>query len=181
MLPENSVGTTQIQKRAVSRAKLKPNAVTGVKVKDGSLMAADFKSGQLPVGSRGTKGDPGPAGPKGDPGPAGAKGEPGARGPAGISLYANVTGKGDLESGTATAAKRASEGLYVVTFPRDVSQCAAVASSGPTLSGSHWPQATGSASTTVDNQVQVSFAIPDAANQLFFKYYDTDFHLIVAC
>jgi len=65
VLPEHSVGTAQLQKKAVTRAKLKRNAVTGVKVRDGSLRAADFGSGQLP---QGPKGDAGPQGPKGDPG-----------------------------------------------------------------------------------------------------------------
>jgi hypothetical protein len=68
VLPENSVGTAQLQKKAVSASKLKKNAVTGAKVKNGTLKAADFGAGQLPAGPQGPKGDPGPQGPKGDPG-----------------------------------------------------------------------------------------------------------------
>ena len=79
VLPTNSVGTAQLQKKAVTRAKLKKNAVTGAKVTNGSLMAADFKSGQLPAGPQGPKGDPGA------PGPAGSKGDPGATGAPGLS------------------------------------------------------------------------------------------------
>jgi hypothetical protein len=85
VLPNNSVGTAQLQKKAVTSGKIKKNAVTGAKVKDGSLGAADFKAGQLPAGPQGSKGDPGPQGPNGDPGPQGAKGDPGEAGaPGGI-------------------------------------------------------------------------------------------------
>jgi hypothetical protein len=57
-LGQNSVGTKQ----------LKRNAVTGVKVKDGSLLAGDFKAGQLPAGERGPQGLPGAPGSPGAPG-----------------------------------------------------------------------------------------------------------------
>jgi hypothetical protein len=68
VLPKNSVGTAQLQTKAVTGAKLKRNAVTSRKVKDGALLAADFKAGQLPAGPQGPKGDTGPKGDKGDPG-----------------------------------------------------------------------------------------------------------------
>jgi hypothetical protein len=71
VLPENSVGTAQLKKKAVTRAKLKRNAVTSAKVKNGSLRAADFKAGQLPQGERGAQGPAGPQGPKGDTGDPG--------------------------------------------------------------------------------------------------------------
>ncbi len=88
VLPENSVGTAQLQKKAVSASKLKKNAVTGAKVKNGTLKAADFGAGQLPAGP---KGDPGPQGPKGDP--------------AGVSGYEIVTNVDTLPPGS---------GLHVV-------------------------------------------------------------------
>jgi hypothetical protein len=50
-LPRNSVGPKQLRK----------NAVTSAKVKDGTLLKKDFKTGQLPAGERGPKGDVGPA------------------------------------------------------------------------------------------------------------------------
>jgi len=48
-LPRNSVGTMQ----------LKRDSVTTKKVKNASLLRRDFKSGQLPAGPAGPKGDPG--------------------------------------------------------------------------------------------------------------------------
>jgi hypothetical protein len=51
-LPKNSVGSRQIKK----------NSITSSKVKNHSLLAVDFKSGQLPAGAQGPKGDTGPPG-----------------------------------------------------------------------------------------------------------------------
>ena len=73
-LPANSVGTTQLKKKAVTRKKLAANAVTSAKVKNGALLAKDFKAGQLPAGPRGPMGLTGPAGPKGDKGAKGDRG-----------------------------------------------------------------------------------------------------------
>ena len=70
IIPDNSVGTSQ----------LKHNAVVGAKVKDGSLRAVDFAAGQIPAGPQGPAG---PAGPKGDAGAQGPKGDPGAKGDTG--------------------------------------------------------------------------------------------------
>lgn len=64
-LPDNSVGTKQLQKKAVTASKIKRNAVTSGKVKDGSLHAGDFKSGELPAGPRGPQGLTGLQGPAG--------------------------------------------------------------------------------------------------------------------
>lgn len=85
VLPANSVGAKQIKK----------SAVTTAKVKDASLLAADFKSGQLPAGQQGAKGDTGPAGPqgpKGDTVPAGPQGAKGDTGPAGLQGAKGDTG-----------------------------------------------------------------------------------------
>jgi hypothetical protein len=183
--PGHAAARLVLPKNSVGRSQLKKDAVSGLKVKDGSLIAADFEAGQLPAGPKGdqgdagpqgpagpagTKGDQGPAGPKGDQGPAGPKGEPG------ISLYANVTGVGDLESGTAASASRLGEGVYRVNFSRDVSKCAAVVAPGATSGGSWYPAAWGAASVGV-TQVAIWFNRP-APN---VEPVDTDFHLIVAC
>ena len=84
-LPANSVGSKQIKKSAVTRAKLKANAVNSSKVANGSLLAADFQAGQIPAGPAGPAG---PQGPKGDPGdPASV-----ANGSVGPSKLATVPG-----------------------------------------------------------------------------------------
>jgi hypothetical protein len=70
VLPKGSVGTAQLQKKAVTASKLRANSVNGLKVKDGSLAASDFKAGQLPAGPKGDPGAQGPKGDKGDPGVA---------------------------------------------------------------------------------------------------------------
>jgi hypothetical protein len=74
VLPTNSVGTAQLQKKAVTGAKLRNDAVTAAKVKDGTLTAAKFKAGTLPAGRQGPAG---PQGPKGDTGAQGNQGVPG--------------------------------------------------------------------------------------------------------
>ncbi len=50
---------SQLGKNVVTGKKIKKNAVTSKKVKDHSLLKKDFKSGQIPVGAKGDKGDPG--------------------------------------------------------------------------------------------------------------------------
>jgi len=71
VLPKNSIGTAQLQRKAVTGKKIAKNAVTGPKVANATLTAADFKAGQLPAGP---KGDPGPKGDKGDTGAPGVSG-----------------------------------------------------------------------------------------------------------
>jgi hypothetical protein len=71
VLPESSVGTVQLKKKAVTAPKLRANSVSGAKVKDRTLTAIDFQAGQLP---QGPKGDPGAQGPKGDAGAPGISG-----------------------------------------------------------------------------------------------------------
>jgi hypothetical protein len=62
VLPKNSVGTTQLKKKAVTASKLRAGSVSGAKVKNGTLMATDFRAGQIPAGPQGPKGDKGDAG-----------------------------------------------------------------------------------------------------------------------
>lgn len=61
-LPNNSVGSKQLRK----------NAVTATKVKNGSLGLGDFKKGQLRKGTRGPQGEQGPRGVAGPSGVSGA-------------------------------------------------------------------------------------------------------------
>jgi hypothetical protein len=63
-LPAKSVGTVQLQR----------DAVTGAKVKNGTLSAKDFRRGALPAAAAGLTGPVGPAGPRGPEGPRGPVG-----------------------------------------------------------------------------------------------------------
>jgi hypothetical protein len=71
VLPAGSVGTAQLQKKAVTGKKIASSAVTGAKVKDFSLRGTDFKAGELPAGAQGAKGDKGDKGDQGDVGAPG--------------------------------------------------------------------------------------------------------------
>ena len=103
VLPTNSVGTAQLQKKAVTASKLRKNAVTGAKVKNRTLMAADFKVGQLPAGPQGPKGDAGPQGTKGGPGVQGIQGPQGPAGTARAYGEVRVNDAGDFELVPSTA------------------------------------------------------------------------------
>ena len=60
-LPANSVGSKQLKKKAVTKAKIAPQSVDGTKVKDGSLRAKDFAPQDLPKGQTGDAGRDGAA------------------------------------------------------------------------------------------------------------------------
>jgi hypothetical protein len=168
-LPAESVGTKELRRAAVTTSKLRAGAITPAKVAP--------KTRALFMGETGAPGQQGPAGPSGERGPAGEKGAPG------ISLFANVTGGGTLESGTATGAARTSQGTYIVSFGRDVSACSAVVSAGPTDGGESRLNAHGITRVADDslqsNQIEVNFHRPDPTTVV--APADTDFHLIVAC
>jgi hypothetical protein len=107
VLPAGSVGTAQ----------LKNGAVVGTKVKSHSLVAANFKPGALPSGPSG------PSGPVGLPGPAGPKGDPAAKA---WAVVRGADGAIVRQSGGVVAAKPAGQGLYTLTFPQSVAECAPV-------------------------------------------------------
>jgi hypothetical protein len=102
VLPESSVGTQQLKKKAVTASKLRASAVTGAKVKDGTLLAADFGDGQLPAGPQGPKGDQGPTG---DPGVQGPKGDPGATKVVTRTATGNPAGQGGFTGAHAVCAE----------------------------------------------------------------------------
>ncbi|MEA2623922.1 MAG: hypothetical protein QOH61_2832 [Chloroflexota bacterium] len=79
-LPEDSVGTAQLQQSAVTAPKLAVNSVNSGKVVDKSLTAKDFAPGQLPAGPTG------PTGPAGAQGEQGPKGDQGPAGPGGLTF-----------------------------------------------------------------------------------------------
>ena len=134
-LPNGSVGAKQLKSKAVTNGKLADGAVTAAKVKSHSLLADDFKAGQLPAGS------PGPAGPAGVAGPAGPAG---AAGQPATALWAVVDIGGALVHGSHTTAVTklfpgVTAGAYEVTFDRDVTNCALLATLGRTDSQSFNP------------------------------------------
>lgn len=101
MLPKNSVGTKQIQKEAVTPAKL-------------SKAAKSTLTG--PTGATGA------IGPQGLQGPKGPKGEPGS---SGNELWAVINANGTIASsnGVTGALQPFGTGTYEIDFNRDVSEC----------------------------------------------------------
>lgn len=61
-IPRNSVGSTQLRKKAVTGQKVKVDAISSVKVKDHSLRARDFKQDELPGLTEARADDADPAG-----------------------------------------------------------------------------------------------------------------------
>ena len=120
VLPQNSVGTAQLKKKAVTGAKLKNNAVTGAKVKNRTLMAADFKAGQLTEGPQGPKGDPGLPGQKGEPGRSALSSlQPGETVRGVIVVDDHATGAGENFAASATLPIPASTPLSASTVDID--------------------------------------------------------------
>jgi hypothetical protein len=148
------------------------NTLTGADVRrlttrdvtNGRLLAEDFAPGQLPAGPKGDKGD---------------KGDPATR------LFARVAGKAaDTVLGPSqgvTGVTWNSSGDYTVVFDRDVSSCAAVASSG-------WANSGGS--EFVDRSAVASVGVPIRANEVRVILWgdegpaslrDVSFNLAVFC
>lgn len=121
--------------KIITGKQIKDSTVTTRDIRNGSLLSQDFKAGQLAAGPRGEagrQGERGAQGTSGAAGPAGATGVTGPAGPAGTPatrLFARVAANGTLQgsSGVATANNRGT-GEYQVTFNRDISGCAALAS-----------------------------------------------------
>jgi hypothetical protein len=80
-VPANSVGTKQLKRGAVTRAKLQRNSIGFAEVKEASLKPVDLKPGVQ---------KPGPTGPVGPPGPRGETGAPGADVAAVTSIFYRV-------------------------------------------------------------------------------------------
>lgn len=170
-LPDGSVGTKQLQSGAVTHGKLANGAVTASKVKDHALLARNFKDGQLPAGAAGPTGATGPTGPAGAPGQSAT------------ALWAVVDVAGGLVHGSHVAATTklfsgTVAGAYQVTFDRDVTGCALIATLGRIDSQALNPDA-GEIGTAYRN------GSPDA---VFVKTYDStgtaadeSFHLAVFC
>jgi hypothetical protein len=122
-LPRDSVGPDQI----------KAGAVRSSEVKDRSLRAKDFAPGQIATGTKGARGDTGPAGPQGQVGPRGDTGPVGPNGVNATSLFAVVAANGSVSASSGVVgavAHTTFSGIYAVSFNRDVSQCAFLATVG---------------------------------------------------
>lgn len=116
--PRNSITSLQLNRGAVTAAKIAPNAVRTAHVLDGSLLAADFKPGQLPQGPKGDKGD------KGDRGDRGEKGEPATR------FWAAVNPDGTIRQASGVkAVTKISKAVntYSVEFREPMGDCAITA------------------------------------------------------
>ncbi len=159
-LPSNSVGTRHIKK----------DAVRSSDVKNASLRAVDFKPGQLPRGAQG---------PPGTPGARGAKGETGAPGAPATRLWAVVDEDGSLYRGSGvTATTRTAAGSYGVTFNRDVTNCAAVATTGGHALG---PDAYTGNSEGSASAAPWGTAVLVRTNSMSGLDVDRIFHLAVFC
>jgi hypothetical protein len=100
-----------------------------------------------------------------------------------IVMWANIRADGTVENGDATGARRFSAGVYTVTFPRNVGECAAVASNGPTFlgDGGTWhPWSVGSIEVYDSHILRVSFSFDNPVTG-FWEAADTDFHIVVTC
>jgi hypothetical protein len=155
VLPANSVGQKQLKARAVTPAKLSPAVRGALKHQLGNTRTA---------------------------GSASSAGQTGERRVA-SALSANIR-EDQLVSGAATGLAHPAEGEYVVSFGRDVSACAAVASPGFTGGfGNSQSIAVGSTSVGEDNlsnnQIVVEFHRREPTGEV--NLVDTDFHLVVAC
>jgi hypothetical protein len=99
----------QVRDGSLSGRDVHNASLTSQDVRDASLLGRDFKSGQLPAGPQGPKGDPGPQGPKGDPGP---RGEPGPAGSARASVRFST--EGTVEAGKGLSVPGGGDGVYCV-------------------------------------------------------------------
>jgi hypothetical protein len=96
--------------------------------------------------------------------------------------FASVTDGGTLESGRGVvSATRTGEGTYVITFDRNVTDCAPAVTKGAHGTGvidlGTVPFASTGGSGETAMQVRVDFREPVSP----FAFDDTDFHLIVPC
>ena len=107
----SKIRTKQIGYHAVTGAKLDTNAVTASKLRNGAVRTDDVKDGSLQAADL----------------------APGAIPPAEATIWGVVTSGGALVSGEGvTGAVAGNDGITTLTFPHDVSRCAAVATVGGT-------------------------------------------------
>lgn len=122
LLPEESVGTKQLKKAAVTPEKLSKAARAGMEGRQG------------PAGDRGPQGPQGPAGPQGPIGPQGPQGAEGEEGLPGTALaWATVDSNGKLiasqsEGISASQVSRTGNGTYCFSsIPEEATSAVATA------------------------------------------------------
>ena len=167
-IPNNSVGTKQLKK----------NAVTSKKVKNKSLLAADFRPGQLPRGATGAPGADGLIGPigptglagaRGITGPAGQDGTDGTTGPAGST---GATGPAGSDGATGEAGSTGEIGPTGDTGPTGLSSTAVLMGRSSLSTGTVSFSPSGASTTTsgtsgTGSQVgMLSPAVPVTARNL---------------
>jgi hypothetical protein len=172
-LPANSVGTTQLKRKAVTPRKLSASTLR--------LIASK--------GTPGPKGDTGPQGPKGDSGPQGNSGTNGVSGEPATKLWAIVYADGTIERASgAIAASKPYTGVYQVRFNQDVSQCSYQVTVGN--GSAFWFGFTNSPAFAMAKPAAVpnggpTIPLPDTVRVGTYdqsgSVLDVDFHLAVFC
>jgi hypothetical protein len=172
-----------IKDRSLTGRDLKRNSLTSKEVKDHSLRSKDFLAGDLPSGQKGEKGDRGEKGDKGDTGGVDT-----------TILWAVVRSDATLARGRHAVSSQKLQfpmqppatGSYIVTFDRDVTQCAYVATEGGDtgivsagISDAHQIQVHPSTQAGA-NSVLVTTSRRNFTNNLP-ETVDLGFHLVVAC
>lgn len=178
-LPKNSVGPKQIEKGAVKAPEVAKNAVRSAEVKanaigtgevaDASLLSEDFAPGQLPQG------------PPGEPGAPGAPGADATK----VFGYIRDPGPGLTENavlqygnGITNVQEEPGNGLYTVTFDRNLANCVAVATPGigEPQGGNAEPSAAAAFLEMHPTAILVSMLSPLSHNPV-----DTSFLITVFC
>jgi hypothetical protein len=134
----NAITAAKVKNGSLSGRELRDSSVTTEDIRNGTLRSEDFGADQLPKGDKGDKGDPA------------------------TSLHGTVSATGVLTFGSGvTSVVPGADGVYAVTFDRDVSRCSVVATvantGGGTVSAAHAGAAT---------PQRVEFRTHDAAGTL---------------
>lgn len=169
-LPANSVGAAQI----------KSSAVRSSEVRDHSLKAADFALGQLPAGPAGATGATGTTGAQGPKGETGATGPIGHDGAGQPNPFAVVAANGTLDRGshvTSVSHGTPGNGIYVVTFDRNINACAFIGVVGAAA-----------ADGSLSGEISTEKPTPVSTNGVEVKTrnsagapMDLSFHIALAC
>jgi hypothetical protein len=114
----NAITASKVKNGSLSGKELRDGAIATEDIRNGTLRAEDFGADQLPKGDKGDKGDPA------------------------TSLHGTVSAPGLLTFGSGvTSVAPGADGVYAVSFDRDVSRCSVVGTvataDGGTISAAH--------------------------------------------